>query len=266
MLVAQLTDFHALPPGRLLDGVDTNAMLEHAIVHVGQLRTAPDLLIATGDLAEGGALESYTFLREQLSRLAMPWLLTVGNHDSRDNLRAVFGDLPWVPGSGYINYVVDDYPVRLLALDTLDVGRSGGTMCPTRLQWLDQTLSQAQTKPTLLFMHHPPFDSGIAWMDKSAFDGGPALAEIIRAHPQVKRIICGHLHRPITSEFAGVVTSVASSTCYQVHLDLAPSAVPQIIFEPCVCHLHHWDGERFVTHQTYISPCASPIALCPKGP
>ena len=36
----------------------------------------------------------------------------------------------------FVQYVVDDYPVRLIALDTLDDGRIGGRLCAERLAWI----------------------------------------------------------------------------------------------------------------------------------
>ncbi|MDH7480280.1 MAG: hypothetical protein QHH02_09735, partial [Syntrophomonadaceae bacterium] len=75
-------------------------------------------------------------------------------------------------------------------------------LCATRLRWLDETLAQAPDTPTLMAMHHPPFQTGIAHMDAMGLrEGGEALAEVLGRHPQVRRIVCGHLHRSIVGTF-----------------------------------------------------------------
>ena len=46
-----------------------------------------------------------------------------------------FADLNYLPiKSEFIHYVVDDYPLRLIALDTLHPGKAGGILCEERLE------------------------------------------------------------------------------------------------------------------------------------
>ena len=53
MLIAQLSDMHVRPPGKLFLGkVDSNAMLAAAVARVNKLDPAPDLVVLTGDLVE----------------------------------------------------------------------------------------------------------------------------------------------------------------------------------------------------------------------
>ena len=61
-------------------------------------------------------------------------------------------------------------------------------------------------------MHHPPFVVGLPAMDAMGLDGKEAFADVIRGHPQVERIVCGHVHRAITRRFAGTVASSCPST------------------------------------------------------
>jgi 3',5'-cyclic AMP phosphodiesterase CpdA len=93
----------------------------------------------------------------------------------------------------FIQYTVEDWPVRLVALDTLIPGESGGRLCAERLAWLDARLAEAPGRPTVVFMHHPPFVTGMRKMDEMGLDGTDGLAAVIRRHPQVERIVCGHL-------------------------------------------------------------------------
>src|SRR6516162_5920027 len=66
--------------------------------------------------------------------------------------------------------------------------------------------------------------TGVDQMDQHGFDGRATLAEIVLRHPQIERILCGHLHRAIESRFAGAIVGTAPSTAHQLVLDLRPGA------------------------------------------
>ena len=134
MLIAQISDMHIKAPGVLLyKRIDTAGFLDRAVAHVMALDPRPDVVLATGDLVDGGKPEEYAFLRERLAPLPMPVYLIPGNHDSRDGMRAGFPDHAYLPPSGFLQYAVEDLPVRLLALDTLVEGKPWGDRKSTRL-------------------------------------------------------------------------------------------------------------------------------------
>ncbi len=65
--VVQLTDIHlTATTGSELDGVDTALALESTITAISQLPKMPDVIIATGDLAEHGSKIAYARLRDLL--------------------------------------------------------------------------------------------------------------------------------------------------------------------------------------------------------
>ena len=76
----------------------------------------------------------------------------------------------------------------------------------------------------VILMHHPPFTTLIGHMDRQGLEGSEALAQVIRRHPQVERLMCGHLHRPIEARFAGTIAATVPGPAHQVALDLAPDA------------------------------------------
>ncbi|MGK0171573.1 MAG: Icc protein [Gammaproteobacteria bacterium] len=262
MLIAQITDLHALPGAEKLDGIlDTNARIEAAVHHLRLLEPSPDIIVVTGDLTENGDADSYTGLRTQLAHLDVPIFVVPGNHDRRSELRTAFSDHAYIPKSGFIQYSIEYLPVRIIGLDTLHEGSGGGRLCSKRLRWLRSTLARAPTRDTMIIMHHPPFETGISWMDQAEFIGRDEFTDIVSVNRQIKAILCGHLHRPITSHLGNAVVSVAPSTCYQVHLDLAPVSRPRIILEPPACYLHQWTGDSLVTHTSYIQGPETPIDL-----
>jgi 3',5'-cyclic-AMP phosphodiesterase len=254
MVIAQITDTHIKPQGVLSYGrLDTTPYLERAVEHLLSLTPRPDVVLATGDLVDAGLPEEYRRLRELLAPLSMPVYLIPGNHDDRDALAAVFTDHAYLPRGGrFMQYVVEGHPVRLIALDTLDPGRIGGLLCAERLEWLAARLDEAPARPTLIFMHHPPFATGIATMDAHGLANAAEFANVVRRHTQIERIVAGHLHRPIQSRVGGILASTAPSTAHQVALDLEERPL-SFTMEPPACQLHVWSAETgLVSHTSYI--------------
>jgi Icc protein len=260
MLIAQITDTHITSPGTLLLGlVDTASALERAVAALNRLDPSPDAAVLTGDLVETGAPEEYDHLRTLLAPLRMPLFAIPGNHDAREPMREAFIGDGYLPRQGFLNSTIEDYPLRVIALDTLVPGEVGGALCSDRLRWINRILTEAQDQPTLVLMHHPPFITGIRGMDQAGLAGGAGFAEIIRRHPQVERILCGHLHRPIETRFAGTVAGTAPSTAHQIVLDLRPEARLSFAFEPPGYQLHYWsEGIGLVTHMAAIGDWPGP--------
>jgi Icc protein len=148
--------------------------------------------------------------------------------------------------------------VRIVALDTLIPGEPGGRLCAERLAWLEKTLAARRDAPTVVMLHHPPFDTLIGHMDRFPLEGREALSEVIARHPQVERVLCGHVHRRIEQRFAGTVASICPSAAHQVVLDLAGDAASAFNFEPPGFQLHAWTGQALVSHTASIGDFAGP--------
>ena len=245
MLVAQISDLHVAESGSFMRGfVDANALLDRAVAYLNGLTHQPDVVIATGDLTDHGLPAEYGLLREILGPLRAPVLLIRGNHDERVPFAEAFGDPP-------AQYAVDDAgPVRLVAVDSVREGHHDGEVDRERLAWVDATLTARPDTPTLVFLHHVPFATGIWWMDRIGLTGAADLEAVVRRHPQVRLVAAGHLHRPITTAWGPTVVSVASSTAHQTRCDLDPEHRPVIAAEPPMLSLHQWTGDRFVSHCT----------------
>jgi 3',5'-cyclic AMP phosphodiesterase CpdA len=262
MIIAQITDTHLLAEGRKLgDLIDTEAQLAAAVCALNGLSTPADAVLVTGDLADDGERESYELLRTRLVALDSPFYLIPGNHDRRRALVDVFSDHAYLPREGFLHYAIEDHEVRLIGLDTLVEGREDGALCAERLAWLDAALAAERERPTLIFMHHPPFESGIWWMDAMGLSGARRLRDVLASHPQVRLIVCGHVHRAFYSSLGGVPAVVAPSTAWTVHLDLVPESRPHAAMEPAAAFLHLWNGDSFVTHTSILISGATPVDL-----
>ncbi len=263
MLIAHLTDLHIRPKGLPAYRVsETNMMSAQAVNVIRALDPAPDCVIISGDLTDCGLNEEYELLKELLRPLKMPVYLIPGNHDRRNVFRQELADFPGVTSDPeFVQYVVDEYPVRLIALDTLVSGKSHGALTRSSLEWLDKTLAMVPAKPTIIFMHHPPFECGIRHMDAiRLLDGAEDMKAIISRHGQVERILCGHHHRPIHTRWAGTICSTGPAATHQVTLDLRLDDPGSMVMEPPAFQLHFWSAEMgLVSHIALVERYPGPF-------
>jgi 3',5'-cyclic-AMP phosphodiesterase len=245
MLIAQISDLHLRACGtRMHDRIDTQRALADCVRHVNRLDPRPDLVLATGDLTDWARPEDYVLLRRMLDELAIPCYVIPGNHDDRAALRAAFGDLSYLPATGeFLQYTIESWPLRLIGLDTVLPGEVGGGFCDARRQWLAQRLEEQPQRPTVLFMHHPPFPSGIGFLDTPPFAGAAELVELVARHAQVRQVMCGHIHRAIYLNWAGTCAAVAPSTVYQMNLAFTSGSGFAPTIDPPAIALYRWsDG------------------------
>ncbi|QDX22691.1 phosphodiesterase [Pandoraea pnomenusa] len=257
MLFAQISDLHIKRPGKLAyRRVDTAAYLTRCVARLNTLAPRPDFVVLTGDLVDFGAREEYDHLRSLLAPLEIPYYLVIGNHDGRDALREVFPEHTYLGNPGeFVQYAATFGPMRLVALDTQDPPNGGGRLCDARLQWLEATLAADTRTPTVIAMHHPPFVCGIVHMDVQSLDAADAakLAAVVRRFDNVERVICGHVHRPIHTRFAGTIASVCPSPAHQVALDLRDGGPSAWVLDPPAFQLHRFTPSTgLVSHLAFV--------------
>ncbi len=255
VLIAQMTDIHV---GFAPDERPEELNLTRFRATLARLLNGPnrpDLLVLSGDITDHGDPESFAKTAELLKDCPCPIIPLVGNHDSRAGLLSAFPQVVPAEG-GFLHYVVDaPLGLRIICLDTLEDGRHGGAFCEVRAAWLAARLAEAPDTPTLIFMHHPPVVAGIDWMDPASDEPWiTRLREVLEGEHQVQAIHCGHLHRQITTRFAGITLGVTPSVAPLVAMDLNPidKDVPDnrelITTEPPTYALHRWDGAALVSH------------------
>jgi 3',5'-cyclic AMP phosphodiesterase CpdA len=224
-------------------------------------------VLFTGDLTDFGRPEEYDNLARLLAPLPMPVFLMAGNHDDPQVMREKFPAHAYMrQREGKLDYVIDEFPVRLLALDSTIPQQSPGRLTPEQLQWLDQTLASKPRKPAIVALHHPPFWTGIGHMDVQPLLNPAELEAVISRHPQVERVLAGHLHRPIVARFGGTIASTGPSPAHQVALDLADDAASRFVMEPPGFQLHLWrEGHGVVSHTAAIGEFAGPYPFYEGG-
>jgi 3',5'-cyclic-AMP phosphodiesterase len=261
--IAQISDLHIKPPDTLAYGrVDTAKALERCVAALNEFKPAPDFVVISGDLADTPTSEEYDYLKCLLAPLKLPFAGIPGNHDSRELMRAAFPRADYALASGPLNQRIEIAGLDLVLLDSSVPGKPFGELEAPTLQWLEATLASSADRPALLFLHHPPFQTGIWHMDRQNLLNAGDLAPIVRCHPRVQLIATGHVHRATFTMFAGVPTTICPAPNHAVDLDLDELREPSYKVEPPAFHLHTWfPGEGFgsvVTHQVPIGDFDGP--------
>lgn len=187
--------------------------LENCIQAINELVEPPDLVIHTGDIANRGLDQEYHIARQLLNQLDVPCFMIPGNRDRRTELVSAFADEKYqLPQQGWIQYSIDQYPMRLLMVDTLNEQSNKGQLCAERLEHLEAMLLADTEKPTVLFLHHPPFEAaGIP--DPFQYDDWndvEKLTTLLSRFTNLRGMYCGHVHRFIDGAIANIPASAIS--------------------------------------------------------
>lgn len=265
--IAQISDLHIKAPGRLAyRRVDTARALARCIAELNRFAPKLDLVVISGDLADTPSAAEYEHLTSLLAELTIPFVAIPGNHDSRELMRAAFPDHRYAAPAGPLNRHVELGDLDLLLLDSSVPGHPHGELDPQSLDWLEARLSAQPEKPALLFLHHPPFETGIWHMDRQNLRNAGDLAAVLMRHPRVQLIGCGHVHRAVLTRFAGIPCTICPAPNHVVDLDLATLRPPSFRIEPPAFHLHAWfpgagpaaGFGTLVTHQVPIGEFDGP--------
>lgn len=220
MRIVQLSDLH-LRPEPLYSGIDPWRRWRAALARLGGLQPRPDLLLLSGDLADDAAPATYSRLADSLATVGFDYAVVPGNHDDSRALRKAFPGQGW-SHEKYACQRVDRGELSLLLVDTAIPGREEGMVGDEHLAWL--TAHCPVGRRVVLVLHHPPFPIGIPGMDAIACGGEQGLAAWLSGRPQVEALWCGHVHRPVLTQFAGRPAVCAPSTVHQIALVEGPLA------------------------------------------
>ncbi|SEG80630.1 phosphodiesterase [Marinobacterium lutimaris] len=207
----QLTDCHLMPqPGQLFRDIDADRQLARVVEHLMGIDQPIDHLLLTGDLVHHGEAQAYRRLLDILAPLPGERHWIPGNHDEIDAMRAATS-MPCGQEEVDLGYW------RLLLLDSSSYpdGRGSGSLNEEELHWLQQRLAQSPERPVLIALHHNPLSTGSDWQDEIMLGNAAAFTELVAAAPQVKAVICGHLHQSQVRTIAGAQFWCSPSTSVQ---------------------------------------------------
>jgi len=261
MLIAHISDLHIAGWGKKAYGIAPTAEnLACCVDHINQLKPEPDLVLVTGDITYSSLLEEVERAASILAQLRYPFYILPGNHDDRSTIWSVFGGQACpAMDQGFINYVIEGYPLRLIGLDSTVPGEPGGEICEVRAAWLDERLSEVKEQPTIIFTHHPPVKCGVLETDEDGFVGAARLGDIVEKYSNIKSILCGHIHLQAHVGWRGTVISTAPSMGIPLVLDLTMEQPSQFTLDVPGYQLHYWSPEwNLVSHTIYVRETDGP--------
>ncbi len=251
MKFAILTDTHFVPSGIRLYGLDPAPRLRVAVDTINAAHPDIAFVIISGDLAHWGETVAYESLRTEISRFNAPVILMMGNHDKRAPFRAQF------PGAdrddaGFVQAVHRFEAATVITLDTLneDAPDHAGLLCEARLAFLEDALRSAPAdRPVLLFQHHPPFDTGLRYMDGIKLANGDDEWAVFERTRKPDQMFMGHVHRPIAGTWRGVPFHIQRALIHQVAFDLDSEGHIPGSHEPPDYGFVHLDRGNVIIHQ-----------------
>ncbi len=247
---------------------DAPANLKAGLLH--GLSAHPDaaLLVHLGDLADRGQPEDYATVAPILREAGIPWIFIPGNHDDRDAMRQATSTIPG-PGAspeGFMQHAMLLGDTLLLALDTLadascDIPLNAGILCEARLDWLRDRLNEGNPKSIVIFMHHPPFLTGMQHMDNIGLQNGDAFFRVLDSCRAPVHLVCGHLHRTVSGFARGCGYTVVRGSGKPMPLvartGRRKSATPETgVAEPTYAIIHVMEDSVAVHAQSY-HPCGT---------
>ena len=254
MIIAQISDTHLA-----LDKLDTDQRirdLELTIADINALDPAPDVIFHTGDIVHNGRPDEYAQAVIALAKARAPVYVLAGNKDDRANLHAAFSARGYLTSdSGFIDYAIDDYPVRLIALDTQSSVGNKGDFCPERVKRLHK-LVDAGTKPIAVFTHHPPFEVTVG-PERLHFETPEMASRLSQALQQSGRVVAvfsGHVHRATT----GHVGSIPATVVQCIATTLRRGEYPPDMKTRPVYHIHRFDPVWGFATETRIVRAETP--------
>lgn len=245
MLIAQVSDIHASPENDCLSRFD------RVLAWLAQLQ--PDVLVLSGDLTDNHWLEGYKQIAARLDRQTYPSLILPGNSDDRHLIRSVWGESPWTndASTDALHFIHDAGSLRLIGLDSTVDNQDYGNVTD-HLAWLDKQFSDAENSPSLLFMHHHVFASGIPTLDETLCKGLGKLEALIRDTPnRLLALSSGHVHRPVAGTFAGIPAYICGSVCPANPVWLGTENVPPV-GDPPALMIHRYVSNALSSHHVCV--------------
>jgi Icc protein len=208
--VLQITDPHLMADhdGALL-GVRTRDSLDAVIAHARRDQAGPDLILATGDIAQDASEETYRLFADRLKVFDCGSAWIAGNHDDAQVLNCVASEM----NAGSRHLVVGGW--QFVLLDSSVPGKVCGQLPGSELAFLEKTLADNPDLPALIALHHHPVDIGSQWMSAIGLTNRDEFWRVVDRFPQVRTVLWGHIHQEYDEYRKGVRLLATPSTCIQ---------------------------------------------------
>jgi 3',5'-cyclic AMP phosphodiesterase CpdA len=250
MIIAQISDTHLE-----LNSPDADqriADFERTIAAINTLDPAPDVVVHTGDIVHNGRQDEYARAVSILAKARMPVYVLAGNKDNRANLRAAFSTHGYLAAdSDFIDYAVERFPVRLIAIDTLSESSNKGDFCLARAGRLINLIDAEDTKPIAIFAHHPPFEVSVG-PDPLNFEAPEMMLRLRQVLQNAFRVVAsfsGHVHRAAEGRIGNIPATVVPC----IATTLRKGEYPTYMKRRPVYYVHRFDPRWGFTTETRIA-------------
>ena len=204
------THLHAAADSRMR-GVTTYATFRSVLEQAQRDPRWPvDAILATGDIVQDESRAGYERFRATLEPLGVPVYSIPGNHDDPALMSEILSS-----GSFHLGGELRKGKWSVMLLSTFLAGEDAGGLGPARLQGLRQALAAHAGQHILVAMHHHPLPMGSTWLDGVALRDAQSFWQVIDAHPEVRAVVCGHVHQASDRTRNRVRFLSTPSTCAQ---------------------------------------------------
>lgn len=211
LVILQITDLHIFADSdENMAGVNTEQSFKHVLKQAHLQHGKVDCILVTGDLAQTPCQSSYQRIVNELANYKTRTICLPGNHDD-------FALMQQFINSDQINcdkqLKLNDW--QIISLNSKKPDDQGGFLEAEELEFLDESLKNKASLNTLIAVHHHSVPTNSSWMDKMIIENNKQLFSILKNHPQVKGIVCGHIHQQLEITKNNILILGTPSTCFQ---------------------------------------------------
>jgi len=210
LTLVQITDCHLQNnPHHLYRDYDVESGLNKLITDLLNTVKNPNALLWTGDLVHHGGPDGYHRLRQRIEKLPLPSYWIPGNHDDAELMQQIGGLL------NQRSFCSDHWVVILLDSSAMPDGKGSGSLAESELRFLRKELERYPDKHCLVVLHHNPLPVNSRWQDRIMLANALPFWDVVTSYPQVKAVLCGHVHQDWDLEYCGVQVLTTSSSSVQ---------------------------------------------------
>lgn len=209
--ILQISDIHLFADSsKELLGVNTHDSFQAVYDKIQQEENAAQLILLSGDLSQDNSEASYLRLADILKSMQVPAYYIPGNHDDPKLMSQIF------PRNNILNdkhIFLENW--QIILLNSQKPGAVEGLLDASQLAFLQDCLQKFPQHHALIAFHHHPFHVGCEWLDNLCLTNAAEFWQLVSHHPNVRSVLCGHVHQEHNKVIQNISCYSAPSTCFQ---------------------------------------------------
>jgi 3',5'-cyclic AMP phosphodiesterase CpdA len=202
-------------------GLSYNRQFDQVIAEVNAAQV--DLVLIAGDLTDGGKRDQMELFMQKAKQFKPPVLFVPGNHDvgmvgNAETKTSITPERVSLFGKelGPNWFVQEKAGLRVVGINSCLLG-SGLKEEEDQWKFLEKELAKPQRQPTLLLEHFPLFIKSAEEPRVGTWNVPPEQRKRLLAmiqQAQVRAVLSGHLHYPITNRLDGILFLGNTTTAF----------------------------------------------------